>query len=854
MTAAGAVEQIRQKYASFKDLLTLNNDSLELLAGLQEDLQHAPPRPDVLGDRLPALFEKADRMVAALEHLTGRRQPLLARALASQRREVETSLASHQSQASPRLAVWLSELDGGDALEVGGKAAALGEIRNRLGLPVPAGFVITTESYWRVCGIPLWRDIRDTLSGLDLDDLLAFQTASTLLTGLVMAAPLPRAIEVAITERAKNLRTAGLGLAVRSSAVGEGGNRTFAGQFHSLINVAPAEAVDAYRRVVASRFSARALSYRLTAGCREADSPMAVLFMPTLRARASGILYTRDPGNPRSDSFWVTSTRGLALEVAGGQAPADLFVVSRKGAHTVLDRRIAPKEEWIHPRPGGGLAREAAGPAESGAPSLQTEDLQVLAEWALLLEAHFGVPQDVEWLLDEAGNFWVLQSRPLSLADPKARQRSRPRGEPLLAGGQTVYPGRVSGPAFLVEDPQDLGKTPKGALVVMRRPSPEIVKVFPRIVGLVAEGGNVTGHGAALLREFKVPSVFQMKGLFDQVKGGAPVSLDAVQPRVFEGLRWPAKEGEVVLPERFAPKASDAISRRLLTLNLVDPSSVGFRPAGCRSTHDVLRYCHEKAVEAMFAVNDLEAERGPCRSRRLVAPIPVNLHVLDLGGGVSAADPGGEEVRPGEITSRPFRAIWKGVNHPGVTWNRDMGASLRGIASVVATSLSSQTAQRPLGDRSYLLVADEYMNLNSRLAYHYSLVDACVTPVANNNYIAFRFAGGGASRVRRVLRACFIEACLLHYGFQAERRGDLVNAWFKKGIAEEVESKLDVLGRLIASSGQLDMYMGGEHAMRWYVEQFIAGNYAFRTPEDGGHAPGSGTGGPAGGQPPRGTL
>ena len=830
---AVAEERIREKYGSFKDLLTLNNDCLELLAGLQEDLQYSPPRDEILGDRLPSVFDRAEGIVGALEKLGGQPQPALRKALAAQRKEVEGSVAVQQALVSPRLSVRLSEIDMEAATEVGGKAAALGEIQNRIGLPVPEGFVITTESYWRFFGLPFWKQIRDALTGLDLDDLQELQAASAHLAALVTGAGLPRAVEVAVIQRSMVLQTGRLGLAVRSSAVGEGGSRTFAGQFHSVINVSPAEAVDAYKRVVASRFSARALSYRLATSCREVDTPMAVLFMPTLMARAAGILYTRDPTNPTSDSMWVTATRGLAMDVASGQTPADLFVVSRRGAHTVMERRISRKEGWILPLPGGGLAREEAPPEEASGPSLQTEDLQVLAEWAVLLEAHFKAPQDVEWVLDDGGNFWILQSRPLSLADPKSRQRLRPRGEPLLTGGQTVYPGRVSGRAFHVEDPQDLARTPEGALVVMRRPSPEIVRVFPRIVGLVAEGGNVTGHGAALLREFKVASVFQMKGAFDGIEEDAPVSLDAVQPRIYEGLRWPRQESENISPERYALKASDPISRKLLKLHLVDPAAFNFRPSGCKSTHDVLRYCHEKAIEIMFDVGDVELERGTRCSKRLVAPIPVNLHVLDLGGGLATDGAGSAQVSPEQIVSRPFQALWKGVNHPGVSWNRDMGASLRGIASVMASSFSSHSAQRALGEKSYLLVADEYMNLNSRLAYHYSLVDACVSAVANNNYISFRFAGGGAGKLRRILRACFIEACLVHYGFQAERRGDIVNAWFKKGTGEETAEKLDILGRLLASAGQLDMYMGGEHAMKWYVQQFIRGNYGFATTEEG---------------------
>ena len=135
---------------------------------------------------------------------------------------------------------------------------------------------------------------------------------------------------------------------------------------------------------------------------------------------------------------------------------------------------------------------------------------------------------------------------------------------------------------------------------------------------------------------------------------------------------------------------------------------------------------------------------------------------------------------------------------------------------------------RPLGEKSYLLVAEEYMNLNSRLAYHYSLVDACLCDIPANNYISFRFEGGGATRQRRHLRACFLDRCLARYGFQVDRRGDLVNAWFRKAPPDQIGERLDILGRLIASSSQLDMYMTSHETMQWYVDQFLAGNYGFR--------------------------
>jgi len=835
--AGSAVERIRQKYVSFRELLSLNNECLELMAGLQEDLQYIPARRDVVDTRVTAIFEKADGVVGALEKLTGMRYATLLEAVDGQRNEVGRYIAAHQELVTPRLSARLSEINADAGAEAGGKAAILGEVKNRVGLPTPDGYVLTTEAYRQFCGIPLWTAIRDALRNVDLNDLAGLQVIAARLQAMVMERPVPRAIEVAITERAQVLDPQGRGLAVRSSAPGEGGEKgetTYAGQFLSLINVPLEQVVDAYKRVVAARFSERALFYRLSTGLLEVESPMAVLFLPVIRARASGIMYTRDPADSRSKGLWVTATRGLGLEIASGRMPADLFVVSRSRPHAVLEQTLVRKEAQLVVQPGGGLMRDPLEASAAEAPSLQTRELETLAEWGVRLEEHFHVPQDVEWALDEDGKLWILQARSLALVhQAPSRSKARVRVEAVLSGGRTVYPGRVSGPAFLIEDPKRIDQTPAGAIIFLHRPSPEIVQVFPRIGGLVAEWGNVAGHAAALLREFKVPSVFMMTGASERLKAGDPVSLDAVQAKVYPGALFEARTVETSLAERYQQKETDPISRRLLNLHLLDPSASNFRPAGCKSAHDVLRFCHEKGVEAMFAVNDFAVEDDAQSARRLKSALPLNFWILDLGGGLAPDLGDASEVAPEQIASRPFRALWRGISHPAVTWTREMPASLTDLASVMAGSFYSQaSSMRALGERSYLLVAEEYMNLNARLAYHFSMVDACLSDNPGNNYISFRFAGGGATRQRRHLRACLVEACLSHYGFRVDRRGDLVNAWFKKAPAAETETNLDILGRLMASTAQLDMYMTSHDVMQWHLRQFLEGNYSFRVPEN----------------------
>jgi len=531
----------------------------------------------------------------------------------------------------------------------------------------------------------------------------------------------------------------------------------------------------------------------------------------------------------------------LGLEIAGGSKSADLFVVSRKGRHELVRSHLAPKDEEIVVKEGGGLEHHRLTDEEAAAPSLDDDQLATLASYAMTIEDHFRSPQDIEWALDDSGEIWILQSRPLALSEQsRFKSRGRVSAEPLVSGGVTIFPGRVSGPAFILDDLHLLSQTPKGSIVLAPRVTPEIVQIFPRISGLAAEWGNVAGHAAALLREFKVPSIFLMEGLFESIKNGDPISIDSAHRNVYPGTLWEGRDLETAEDDAERGAALDPISQNILQLNLTDPSAHSFRPSACKSTHDVLRYCHEKAVEVMFEANDYEMENAGQSTKEIKTKVPLNLYVLDLGGGIAMKDPARKQVEVEEIISAPFQSLWRGVSHPGVSWRRDLPASFSDLASVMASSMTpgSQTS-RDLGMKSYVLVADEYLNLNSRLAYHFSLVDACLCDDPKRNHVSFRFAGGGATRYRRNLRACFLEACLEKYNFVVHRRGDLLNSWLRDLPYEDTDYALDILGRLIACTSQLDMYMSNRETMEWFVEQFLAGNYKFTT-EDGEEKPPAG--------------
>jgi len=830
---AGGALDLRDKYDHFRRILNWNNECLERLAELQENLSFVSPRAGHLDESVQALFERTGQIVGELNALSGLEHRRLAEGLLSFQREVESYLAELRASPAMRLAASLDELDASAEPMAGGKAAVLGEIRRSLGLPVPDGFVITTEAYRRFCEQPHWVLIRDKLRRLDEAAGRDVASASEQLISLIQQAPVPPAVQVAVEARAALLGARDF-LAVRSSAFGEAGAHAHAGQFLSLLNVPAVEAVDAYRRVVASRFSERALSYRLAFGIAEVESPIAVLFMRLVPARAAGILYTRNPSEHRSKEMWILATHGLGLDLAAGGEPADFIVVSRKRPYQVLRATVARKDRSVRPRAEGGIARVALAEGESSRQSIGEAHLRTLAEWARQIEDHFGAPQDIEWALDEDERLWILQARRLAVADSVARARgARPQGEPLLEGGATVYPGRVSGKAWLVDPDHPLHDAPRGSVVFLRKASPEVAQVLSRIEGLVAEWGNVGGHAAALVREFHVPTVFLLPGAFDMLAGGEPVSLDASKGMLYRGAFWP---GRPRAADRWFGKGrqpADPLHRRVLELKLLNPTGAGFQEKSCASLHDVLRYCHEKAVEVMFSCHDAVSRAPAAHSRRLETSLPLNILVLDLGGGIDESAPPGTVVSPEWIASRPFQAIWKGFVHPGVKWTRDMPVSFSDLTAVLAGSLSTNNyLVRALGEKSYLIVAGDYFNLNARLAYHFTLIDACLTDTPSTNYVSFRFAGGGAIRARRNLRACFIEACLTDLGFQVDRRADLVNAWLKNLEAEVLAERLGILGRLTACTCQLDMYLDSRETTEWYARQFREGNYSFEPPEE----------------------
>ena len=809
---------LRHRYRVLRRLLAANSEMLELMADLEADLSHLDPGEPVIVRRVLRLLSGSLLLAENLNILTGAEHRSLYAIHAEIEEAVRATLRSFPDPSASPFLVSLEEASAARVREVGGKAAGLGPLLSVIPGAVPPGFVLTTAAYrFFLSENRLSEPIRKLLRDLSLiTGRRLFQERTAEIRVLVAASPVPGRILDALSAGVRLLgENAPSRWAVRSSAVGEDGRMSFAGQFDTLLDVPTEELASAYRTVLGSRYSDHAVLYRLAGGFSEVDTPMAVLVMPMLSARAAGVLYTRDPRDESADRMLIDAVEGLAAAMVRGETAALTVLARRSRPGQIETPTIAAGTRKAEPAPGRAL--------------LEPGEVRALVEVGLKLEAHRGRPLDLEWVLTQDGALRIVQCRPLRMVDgARNAEPSGDSGEPLLSGGLTVFPGRAVGPLHLARTVEEIAAAPEGAILVLRQAVPELATVLPRVAGVVAEQGNLAGHAAALAREFAVPTLFGVPEAEERLGSCKALSLDATRRLVFEGILWPEVSERTRSRIRHLPKKlASPLHERILALHLTNPMAINFRPRSCRSVHDIVRFTHEKAVAAMFDLGDevgRERQRGFCR---LESNVPLSFAVLDLGGALPAAVHEHRTVRPEEIVSPPFQALWRGMTRPGVTWTGRAKISLSGFMSVVASSMSdSRASVREVGGRNYLMVAPDYVNLNARLAYHFAMVDAFVSPVPENNFVNFRFRGGGAGEERRDLRGRFLSEVLLRSGFSVDQRGDLVTAWLRRYPRGPSEDGLATLGTLMACARQLDMLMQDESAMRGFVESFVRGDYA----------------------------
>ena len=556
---------------------------------------------------------------------------------------------------------------------------------------------------------------------------------------------------------------------------------------------------------------------------------MAVLYQEMVPGHVSGVTYTIDPNAPHENVCLVTATRGLGKGVVEGSAAADGFRLSRDPPYPIISYRIGGSESYsAQPPP----ADAAGSPVEEAPqPCLTPEKTSSLVETALILERFFKHPLDIEWSIDNQGRIWILQARPLGLA-----RVSRPRSlelknllhrYPAIIKdlGTIAYRGIGAGPVWLAGEGADLDQFPTGAVLVAHYSLPVLARAIPRASAVITDVGSPTGHMATVAREFRIPTIVDTGSATEILKPGTLVTVDAERNVVYEGRIKELLHHQLLERASFETAYEFQLLRRMLKriapLTLVNPEDSNFTPAGCRTLHDVLRFIHEKSIQALVRIAQDPRTLLKHGGRRLKANLPLNLILIDIGGGLEENLGKANWVEPRQIKSQPMLALWAGMDSPDV-WNTDpIAADFKGLISSVTRTQAMAQAGQILTGLNVAVLGANYLNLTLRVGYHFTVVDAGLWPSSENNSIFFRFIGGATDITRRSRRAALLGSILEEVGFKVDQAGDLVIARAVNCTEERTRDHLFIIGRLIGFLRQLDILMRDDAAVDHFFKRFM---------------------------------
>jgi pyruvate,water dikinase len=837
----------RFRYSCFKDLLASNTELLNILTDFEEKLRGQ----DVFGmsyvrsQATRAIFHTL-RMVKSLDDLSGHKYPMLFGTLEQVNLSIKEELGKRKELALSEYVIPYSGITKDMVDWVGGKNANLGELLNKANIPIPSGFAITTRSYDHflednqlIDEINMIR--RDLL--LDRADPTLTNAVSENIQKIITSAPVPADLADAILAAYDSMvekigyngdKSAGPHVALRSSAIGEDSELSYAGQYLSVLNVPRDQIVETYKQVIASLYTPRAISYRLNKGIRDEDIAMSVACIEMVDSVASGVIYSQHPFNLSENAILINAVWGLGPYAVDGIITPDTYEVTKDGDCKVKEKVISHKPVQLISDPDGGLKEIPVDQADQDRPCLSEEQIKTLAGYASRLEKHYQYPQDIEWALHPDARLLILQARPLHLEQiEKDGLKSFPRleGYPLLIeGGAVAFPGVGSGPAFYVGSDDDLVNFPEGAVLVAKHSTPQFVIVMRKAQAIVTDAGSVTGHMASLAREFGVPALLNAKFASSVIKTGQVVTVDAFSGRVYEGvvpeLTALRRTRESAMKDTPVFQTLRRVADLIVPLHLVNPRAANFKPESCQTIHDIMRFVHELSYTEMFKISDILSDTHGGGAVQLIAPIPLDLHIIDLGGGLTGVSGYTRRVTVDQVSSIPFKAVLSGMLHEDLRSHGPRAIDLGGFLSVMREQmLSTKNVAERFGDKTYAIVADKYVNFSSRIGYHYSVLDSYCGESVNKNYISFSFKGGAADEIRRNRRARAIALIFEDSGFSVDVREDRMDARYYKYEQDLIIVKLDMIGRMLQFTRQMDMLMKSEASVELLAKSFLEGNY-----------------------------
>jgi pyruvate,water dikinase len=449
---------------------------------------------------------------------------------------------------SPNI-LWLNEIRKDDIPSVGGKGASLGEMTS-IGLPVPEGFVVTAQAFRRFLQLTkLENSIFDILENLDVDDNDALTVTADKVKTMIRSAEMPEEIRMEIIESHKKMGF-DIVVAVRSSATAEDlPDASFAGQQDTYLNILDeGDLLQSVQECWASLYGGRAIYYRTKQGFNDRTVNIAVVVQQLVFSEKSGVMFSSHPISGDATVI-IEGSWGLGEAIVSGVVSPDNYVYDRKNRR-IIAKTIANKSVEIIPNGNKGTKIVAIPKNRQNMQVLSDIEIAKLAEFAIISEEHYKIPQDMEWGM-AGGTIYILQSRPITTIQKNFASIAEKTVNPaenneIVLQGYGASPGIASGPVVIVSNAKDISHVKDGDVMVSPMTNPDMVPAMRKVVGIITDEGGMTCHAAIVSRELGTPAVVGTKKATSILKKGQIVTIDGEKGLIYEGKLETADPATIV--------------------------------------------------------------------------------------------------------------------------------------------------------------------------------------------------------------------------------------------------------------------------------------------------------------------
>jgi pyruvate, water dikinase len=504
-------------------------------------------------------------------------------------------MTKHGSIRMTETLIWLKDLRREDVPRVGGKNASLGEMIASLGskgIKVPGGFATTADAYRSfVEANALGEVITERMAAFD-EGRATLQEAGAAIRKAFEAGHWPENlaadIRAAYAQMSNEAGVEDISVAVRSSATAEDlPDASFAGQQETFLNVQGAkELLSACRRCYASLFTDRAITYRNLNGFDHTEVALSIGVQRMVRSdkASSGVMFSIDTETGCDRFVLITGAWGLGENVVQGAVDPDEWQVfkpflDRPELSPIVAKDLGAKEiKMIYGETHEGRTQSMTrnvptSKAERGRFTLSDEEVLSLARMAATIEAHYGLPMDMEWAKDGlTGELFIVQARPetvQSRRDTHVLQSYtvKPAG-PALLDGLAVGSAAAAGRACLIQTAADIDKFVEGSVLVTSITDPDWVPIMKKAAAIVTDHGGRTSHAAIVSRELGLPAIVGTGTATHDLHDGQDLTVSCCEGNrgmVYEGI------GEISTEDVSLDDIPETETK--VMVNVADPSS-----------------------------------------------------------------------------------------------------------------------------------------------------------------------------------------------------------------------------------------------------------------------------------------